>query len=527
MGACTKIGGLPRASMITNACPSSAACCRRCLPCLRGGRAPRRRGCSCASRLIVDCSSARRKAQSRAVGQAVAVASAATLAVAEAGVGVVEGLASWAGSMKMWVGSALGELMVVRGLLGSVRGIGVVAAVVVASACLVVGAARAGTTSVVSIPPSGPLNEAWSFWPSVSGNGRFVAFNSENPQLVPGDTNGVSDVFVFDRETGAYDRVSVRTGGQQFAAGSRSPAISADGRYVVFVSTEQVGQVSAMSAQGRIYVRDRSLGTLIAATVGVDGDAPNSSSDWPDISDDGRYVVFNSAATNLVPERSEPSPRAYLFDTFAQTTSIAVRETNGVPAPVNDGVTISGDGRFVGFTSSSPRIVPGDSGTEVHAYVWNRITETAEKVDVANGIEGDGNVASAPSLSDNGNLVAFSSLARNLAQDENCFDMAETAPMCSCAIVRRTRRRWRPPRRSRQRQISRSNSLFAPCGSPNSAATGRSCSFVGSMTRRSFAVISAPAQSLSRASRRAAPPGASPRNPISYQRSPTSLMMVR
>ena len=137
-----------------------------------------------------------------------------------------------------------------RGLLGSVRGIGVVAAVVVAGACLVVGAARAGTTSVVSIPPSGPLNEAWSFWPSVSGNGRFVAFNSENPQLVPGDTNGVSDVFVFDRETGVYDRVSVRTGGQQFAAGSRSPAISADGRYVVFVSTEQVGQVSAISARG-------------------------------------------------------------------------------------------------------------------------------------------------------------------------------------------------------------------------------------------------------------------------------------
>jgi len=161
--------------------------------------------------------------------------------------------------------------------------------------------AQQDVTTLVSVNPDGVAGSGASSHPSVSADGRFVAFQSLASDLVPGDTNGTSDVFVRDLLTGVTTRVSLSTAGDQADEESEWPSISADGRFVAFESEANNLVPGDISGQRDIFVHDRALGTTVqvnVTTFGVDG---NNWSAEPAISGDGSRVAFRSSATNLAP----------------------------------------------------------------------------------------------------------------------------------------------------------------------------------------------------------------------------------
>src|SRR5262245_14744353 len=188
--------------------------------------------------------------------------------------------------------------------------------VLVAAVCLVLltlltsaPATAAGVTTRVSVDSAGLEGNAESELAAVSADGRFVAFASLASNLVPGDTNDASDVFVHDRLTGRTERVSVDDRGRQGDGASGligtggHPAISADGRFVAFPSfaTNLVRGDTNGPAIADVFVRDRLLGTTERVSVSSTGAQADADCDSPAISADGRFVAFTSRTTTFVP----------------------------------------------------------------------------------------------------------------------------------------------------------------------------------------------------------------------------------
>ncbi|MBO0828651.1 MAG: PD40 domain-containing protein [Streptosporangiales bacterium] len=160
---------------------------------------------------------------------------------------------------------------------------------------------------------------------SVSADGRYVAFDSLASNLVPGDRTGTWDVFVHDRDTGTIERVSLAADGSAASPGvSQEPSISADGRYVAFLSAASNLVPGDTNGTGDVFVHDRVSGTNERVSVASDGSEGDLFSEQPSISADGRYVAFDSQATNLVPVPGDTNFDADVF----------VRDRNaGVPHP--------------------------------------------------------------------------------------------------------------------------------------------------------------------------------------------------
>src|SRR5262249_47420017 len=157
------------------------------------------------------------------------------------------------------------------------------------------------TTERVSVSSGSSQGNGNSINPAISADGRFVAFESVATNLVPGDTNNRSDVFVRDRLNGTTERVSVATGGTQGSLARSNPAISAAGRFVAFTSLAPDLVANDTNAVQDIFVRDRLNGTTERVSVATGGVQSNGSSDVAAISADGLFVAFQSLATNLAP----------------------------------------------------------------------------------------------------------------------------------------------------------------------------------------------------------------------------------
>ncbi len=171
-----------------------------------------------------------------------------------------------------------------------------------------------GTTVRVSVSSAGVGANAYSALPNVSADGRFVVFNSEANDLVPGDTNGASDVFVRDLLLGLTERVSVRSTGSQSNGYSYDASISADGRWVAFPSRAINLVPGDLNGAYDIFVHDRLTGTTEIATIGWAGDAADGQALYPSISNDGRYIAFDGASTNLVPNDTDGERDIFLRD---------------------------------------------------------------------------------------------------------------------------------------------------------------------------------------------------------------------
>ena len=159
---------------------------------------------------------------------------------------------------------------------------------------------QTGTTTRLSVDSSGTQGNGQSYTPSISEDGRYVAFRSSANNLVSGDTNGTWDIFLRDTQTGITTRLSVDSSGTQGNDDSWSPSISADGRYVAFSSGASNLVSGDTNGWDDIFLHDTQTGTTTRLSVDSSGKQANNQSYTPSISADGRYVAFSSLASNLV-----------------------------------------------------------------------------------------------------------------------------------------------------------------------------------------------------------------------------------
>jgi Tol biopolymer transport system component len=171
------------------------------------------------------------------------------------------------------------------------------------------------TTRIVSVNQNGNAAPGDNSYPSVSANGRFVSFQSDANNLVEGDTNQVYDAFVKDMETGFVDRISVSSIGEQGNSHSNVPSISSNGRYAAFFSMASNLVEGDTNNHVDIFVFDRETRTTKLVSKTSDGRQSNGDSSFPTISGDGRYVVFNSDASNLVDDDTNGLSDYFWVDT--------------------------------------------------------------------------------------------------------------------------------------------------------------------------------------------------------------------
>jgi Tol biopolymer transport system component len=276
---------------------------------------------------------------------------------------------------------------------------------------------QTNTTTRVSIASDGTQGNANSSnSPSISADGRYVAFPSNASNLVAGDTNGRSDIFVRDRQTGTTTRISIASDGTQGNGNSAFPSISADGRYVAFVSYASNLVPGDTNGVWDIFVRDRQANTTTRVSVASDGTQGNDSSyTSPSISADGRYVAFLSFASNLVPGDTNATIDVFVRDRQTDTTTRVSLANDGMQGnSASEWPSISADGRYVAFASAASNLVPADTNGVSDVFVRDRQTDTTTRVSLAtDGTQGNGD-AIYTSISADGQHVAFESTASNL-----------------------------------------------------------------------------------------------------------------
>ncbi len=278
-----------------------------------------------------------------------------------------------------------------------------------------------GTTIRVNVDSAGSqANGPNSFAPSISDDGRYIAFRSTASNLVANDTNNQQDVFVRDTVNGTTTRVSVDTAGNEGNDSSVWPAISGDGRYVAFQSNSNNLVANDTNNQRDIFVRDTVSGTTTRVSVDTAGNQSDGLSDTPAISDDGRYVAFQSRASNLVANDTNGLNDIFVHDTVNGTTTRVSVDTAGNEG---DGVSlnkpaISADGRYVAFESFATNLVANDTNGQTDIFVRDTVSGTTIRVNVdSSGTEGNGYSAD-PGISDDGRYVSFLSAASNLVVND-------------------------------------------------------------------------------------------------------------
>lgn len=293
---------------------------------------------------------------------------------------------------------------------------------------------KTAKTTMVSVDRFGGSPNGPSYSPSISADGRYVAFESEASDLVEVDANlGTLDVFVRDRWAGVTSLVSIDTTGSQspFRYGGDS-SISANGRYVAFESgfdPRLLGDV--------VLVRDVVAGITTRASVDTTGGAPDGGSGQPAISGNGRYVAFWSLATDLVPGDTNGKADVFVRDLHTGvTTRPSVDSTGGTSDGDSRYPALDRTGRYITFESDATDLVTGDTNGVRDVFVRDRWSGRTERA----SLDQDGGEANGASeratLSGDGRYVAFDSLATNLVPDDgnalrDVFERAAITPTIS------------------------------------------------------------------------------------------------
>jgi Tol biopolymer transport system component len=271
---------------------------------------------------------------------------------------------------------------------------------------------QSGATERVSVSSAGDEANFHSHAADISADGRFVVFESTATNLVLGDTNGREDVFLHDRASGITERVSVGNAGEEGTGASTTPAISGNGRYVVFESGAHAFVPEDTNFTTDIYLRDRQMGTTTLVSRTPTGSAPNLGSREPSISADGGFVTYSSFATDIVPPSGPAFYRVYVHDFAAGTTILASVAADGASANADAGTpSISSDGRFVAFESWASNLVAGDTNGNWDIFRRDLLLGTTERIST--------DVSQVSSISGDGSIVYFQSSSRLLPSDPN------------------------------------------------------------------------------------------------------------
>lgn len=277
---------------------------------------------------------------------------------------------------------------------------------------------RTGAITRVSTDAAGVPGNGKSEIPAITPDGNLVVFGSDAGNLVPGDTNGQTDVFLKNLATGGITRVSTDSGQAQAdgPSGYRyGPMISADGRFVAFDS--QAGNLAPGDVNGQddVFVKDMETGKTILVSATADGSSGNGPSYRVGISGDARLVVFRSEASDLLPEDKDTASDIYLKDLRDGSLRLISTSSGGVKAdaPSYD-PSISADGRRVGFSTEAANLVPGDNNVNYDIFVKDIATGTTTIASVnREGVSGN-HWSFAPAFPADGRLVVFQSLASDL-----------------------------------------------------------------------------------------------------------------
>ncbi|MEO0492611.1 MAG: S-layer homology domain-containing protein [Actinomycetota bacterium] len=255
-----------------------------------------------------------------------------------------------------------------------------------------------------------------SSFADISGDGRFVAFHSQATVLVDGDTNQAWDVFLHDRDTGDTVRVSETAAGEAGDGASYFASVSDNGRYVAFHSEATNFSALDNDSLTDVYVKDLQTGALELISVSTGGDAGNGESHVPQISGDGRYVTFESAADDLVSADLNNKYDVFVFDRDTDTMERISVAADGFDTDDNSFLPqITRDGRHVAFESYATNVVVGDGNGVADVFVYDRIDDEMTRISTSfNGTVEPNDRALAMSISDDGQRVAFHSWAANL-----------------------------------------------------------------------------------------------------------------
>jgi len=274
---------------------------------------------------------------------------------------------------------------------------------------------QTGETTRVSISSSGGEANGDSFAPAISSDGRYVAFASSASNLVDGDTNDANDVFVRDRQSNTTARVSVGFDGSQANGGSDQPSLSGDGRLVAFTSAAT--NITSGDANGNrdAFVYDRQTGTAVNISVDSAGTQADLDSFTPMLSANGRFVAYTSFADNLIPDDLNEGSDVFVRDLQANTTE-RVSEYTGHYEGEGDSLrpSISADGRYVAFDSDDWNLVWGDTNDDFDVFVNDRATTVTTRLSIDDSGTQSSGASNRPSISADGRYVAFYSEASNL-----------------------------------------------------------------------------------------------------------------
>lgn len=274
----------------------------------------------------------------------------------------------------------------------------------------------------VSLAEDGSEAELGAGLARVSRDGRHVGFVTAAP-LVADDTNDTMDVYVRTLTDGSLERVSVSDAGAQGSSAYVPPELTPDGRYVVFHS--QAGDLVDGDTNGTwdVFVRDRVDGTTERVSIAADGIEPQRAFVHPawtsSISDDGRYVAFGTYVPLVAGDTNNTSD-VYLRDRVAQTTEHISVSSHGEQGGFSAAPAISGDGRYVAFWSMASNLVPEDTTGAYDIFVRDRLTGTTERISTASdgGTEGDSH-AMEPVMTPDGRFVTYMTLARTVVENDS------------------------------------------------------------------------------------------------------------
>lgn len=286
-------------------------------------------------------------------------------------------------------------------------------------------------TTLASVATDGTQGNDDSQSPALDRNGRLVAFESDATNLVAEDTNNVSDVFLHDNVTGETTRISVNPNGKQGNGSSSAPDITPDGRFVAFTSNANNLVEGDTNHTTDVYVVDRLLGTVELVSVNDNERPGNSFGGPPSISDDGRFVAFSSFASNFVRDDTNGNVDVFVRDRSRGTIErVSVSSTGEEGMGLSAGASIDATGRYVAFFSEAPDLVPDDANETRDIFVRDRAAGATERINVSStGEEADAQSSfsihgssSAPVIGADGQFVAFDSFATNLVPgDANDF----------------------------------------------------------------------------------------------------------
>ncbi|MGH3680012.1 MAG: S8 family serine peptidase, partial [Natronosporangium sp.] len=277
-----------------------------------------------------------------------------------------------------------------------------------------------GTTDILSRAPDGAPGNLPSFGVTLDQDGRHAAFYSEASNLVPDDTNAANDIFVRDRVAGTIERVSVASDGSQANGYSYVPVLSDDGRLVAFYSMA-TNLDGGLDDNADVFLHDRDAGTTTLVSATPDGTASDGYSSQAFISGNGRYVAFQSSATNLVDGvATDGTFHIFVHDLELGRTELVSIATGGELANGrSEHPKLSRDGRYVTFMSESSNLVEDDTNATNDVFVHDRQTGVTEQVSVSSdGVAGNA-VSDRPAISGDGRLVAFRSFASNLVRGDH------------------------------------------------------------------------------------------------------------